>query len=238
MGSIAHELGTPLNSALGYSQLLELEDLSPDARENLTNISIQIQRMIAIIKHYLGRTRDRTSDHRPLLLNTLIANTLHLLNPQFVQHQIAVTATLAEDLPVLHGDSAALQRVLVNLLNNALDAMDKGGQLHISTRFKTPPEIPQPGIQIDLCDTGSGIPPEVLPTIFEPLVTTKAPGKGTGLGLAICQEIVRSHRGTISVESEVGKGTCVHIFLPTISDTETSAPREDNNHEPSSAERA
>lgn len=215
MGSIAHELGTPLNSVIGYSQMLVKENLSPEGRTSLEAISTQTRRMVDIVQHYLGRTRDVARAYTPLNLNTLIENTTHILKPSLVQHHVDVTMTLAESLPLIHGESASLQRVLINIINNAIDAMDDGGQLHFTTRTSQPPETRRPGVIIEVVDTGSGIPPEVLPHIFDPLVTTKAPGKGTGLGLAICQEIVRSHRGKLSISSEVGKGTCVRIFLPT-----------------------
>jgi signal transduction histidine kinase len=215
MGSIAHELGTPLNSVLGYSQLLTQEDLSQEARESLEVITAQTRRMVDIIQHYLGRTRDAARNYQSININTLIENTVHLLKPNFTQHKIEVTISLAKRLPLIHGESAALQRVFINVINNAIDAMDDGGRLQIATRASGPLETTQPGVIIDITDTGSGIPPEVLPHICEPLVTTKAPGKGTGLGLAICQEIVRSHGGALAISSKADKGTCVQIFLPT-----------------------
>jgi signal transduction histidine kinase len=226
MGSIAHELGTPLNSVLGYSQLLAQEDLSQEVRESLEVITVQTRRMADIIQHYLGRIRDAARDYQSINLNTLIEDTVHVLKPSFLQHKVEVTMTLAERLPLIHGESASLQRVLINVINNAIDAMEDGGRLQITTRASAPPETVRSGLIIEVTDTGSGVPPEVLPHIFEPLVTTKAPGKGTGLGLAICQEIVRSHGGTLSISSEVGKGACVKIFLPTEDRARSPAPRE------------
>ena len=228
MGSIAHELGTPLNSVMGYSQMLAQENLSPDARTSLEAISTQTRRMIDIVQHYLGRTRDVARAYQPLNLNTLIESTTHILKPSLLQHRVDVTMTLAEDLPLIHGESASLQRVLINIINNAIDAMDGGGRLHITTRASHPPETRRPGVIVEVVDTGSGIPPEVLPHIFDPLVTTKAPGKGTGLGLAICQEIVRGHRGRLSLSSEVGKGTSVRIFLPTAAHAKNATHSEES----------
>ncbi|MGE0683443.1 MAG: sensor histidine kinase [Candidatus Binatia bacterium] len=214
MGSIAHELGTPLNSVLGYSQLLAQEDLSQEARESLEVITAQTHRMTDIIQHYLGRTRDAGRNYQSIDINTLIENTVHILKPSFLQHKVQMAMTVAEKLPLIHGESASLQRMLINIINNGIDAMEDGGRLQITTRVSAPTEATQPGVIIEVTDTGNGIPPEVLPHIFEPLVTTKAPGKGTGLGLAICQEIVKSHGGALSISSEVGKGTCAQIFLP------------------------
>jgi signal transduction histidine kinase len=140
---------------------------------------------------------------------------LALLAPVFQQHRVQVTTTLAEPLPLLSGDEASLQRVLINLLNNAVDAIAEGGTVTVAARVSAPPETVQPGIVIEIRDSGCGIPPELLPSIFDLFVTTKTPGKGTGLGLMVCQEIIKSHGGSIDISSQVGQGTCVRVFLPT-----------------------
>jgi signal transduction histidine kinase len=214
-GTIAHELGTPLNSVLGYSQLLAQEDLSASAREQVEIIEAQVQRMIKIIQHYLSRTRGSFQRHRPINVNALIRETLTLLAPVFQQHGVQVTTTLAAPLPLLSGDEASLQRVLINLLNNAVDAIDDGGTVTVAARLSVPPETVLPGVVIEVRDSGCGIPPELLPNIFDLFVTTKTSGKGTGLGLMVCQEIIKSHGGTIDISSQVGQGTCVRVFLPT-----------------------
>jgi two-component system NtrC family sensor kinase len=108
---------------------------------------------------------------------------------------------------------------LINLLNNAVDALKKGGTVTIATRLAAESlETTREGVVIEVTDTGRGIPPEALPTVFDLFVTTKEPGKGTGLGLAVCQEIVKSHGGTIQIASKPGEGTCVRVCLP-IDDT-------------------
>jgi signal transduction histidine kinase len=214
-GSIAHELGTPLNSVLGYSQLLTQEALPDSARESVQIIETQVHRMAEIIQHYLSRTRDAARRYQQLHLNTLVQDTLMLLKPTFQQHHLQVTTVLDAALPSLNGDTASLQRVLLNLLNNAVDAMENGGVLTVTTRVSTPPNTAQAGVIVEVADTGPGIPPEVLPHVFDLFMTTKAPGKGTGLGLAICQEIVKSHGGTLALTSEAGRGTRAQIFLPT-----------------------
>jgi PAS domain S-box-containing protein len=225
-GTIAHELGTPLNSVLGYSQLLAQEALSDGARESLHIIESQVHRMIEIIQHYLSRTRRAPQRHHPINLNELVRETLTLLTPIFQQHRVQVTTVLAESLPLLSGDGASLQRVLINLLNNAVDALDEGGTVTVAARASAPPEAPRPGVVIEITDSGCGIPPELLPSIFDLFVTTKTPGKGTGLGLMVCQEIVKSHGGTIDLSSQVGQGTCVRIVLPTAEELSAAAPIE------------
>jgi two-component system sporulation sensor kinase A len=214
-GAIAHELGTPLNSVLGYTQLLVNADLSEEARRRLKIIESQVQRMAEIIKHYLSRTRGAPHTYRPINLNELILETLVQLEIRFQQSHVHVITELSESLPVLNGDGAALQRVMINLLNNALDAMETGGTVTVTTALSEPPESPQPGIIIEVADTGAGVPAELLPKVFNLFVTTKREGRGTGLGLAISQEIVKAHGGSIQLSSQVGEGTCVRIFLPT-----------------------
>jgi len=125
-----------------------------------------------------------------------------------------VTTTLGESLPPLWGDDASLQRVLINVLDNAVDATKEGGLLKIATRARRSSEGDGPGIIVEITDTGAGIPPELLPKIFDLFVTTKPSGKGTGLGLVVCQEIVKAHGGTIEIKSQVEQGTSVRIFLP------------------------
>jgi C4-dicarboxylate-specific signal transduction histidine kinase len=213
-GTIAHELGTPLNSVLGYTQLLAQENLSEGGRRRLTIIETQVQRMGDIIQHYLSRTRGSARKDR-ININELVEETLVLLNPIFQQHGVQVRSSLAKSLPLISGDNASLQRVLINLLDNAVDATQEGGLLKIGTRTSMSSENKAPGVIVEITDTGAGISPELLPKIFDLFVTTKPSGKGTGLGLVVCEEIVKFHGGTIDITSQVGQGTSVRIFLPT-----------------------
>jgi PAS domain S-box-containing protein len=214
-GAIAHELGTPLNSVLGYTQLLASADISEDARRRLKIIESQVQRMAEIIKYYLSRTRGAPHTHRPINLNELVLETLVQLEIRFQQSHVHVMTELSEALPVLNADGTALQRVMINLLNNALDAMETGGTITVTTELTEPPESLRRGIVVEVTDSGAGIPAELLPKVFNLFVTTKGEARGTGLGLAICQEIIRAHGGSIHISSQVGEGTCVRIFLPT-----------------------
>jgi PAS domain S-box-containing protein len=214
-GAIAHELGTPLNSVLGYTQLLVNDEVPEDAKRRLKIIESQAQRMADIIKHYLARTRGIPPTHQPVNLNELVLETLVQLDLRFQQSHVHVATALSESLPLLNGDGASLQRLMINLLNNAIDAMPAGGTVTVTTRPTEPPDSPQRGIVVEVADTGAGIPAELLSKIFNLFVTTKSEGRGTGLGLAICQEVVRAHGGTIHISSQVGEGTCVRVFLPT-----------------------
>jgi len=226
-GTIAHDLGTPLNSVLGYAQLLSQENLTERARRRLSIIETQINRMGEIIQHYLLQTRG-TAPKRGVLINDLVRDTLTLLLPVFVERAIEVTSNCSGAAPVIYGNSDSIQRVLINLLDNAMYACEKGGAIHISTKACSPAPKPE-GVLIEISDTGAGIAPELLPKIFDLFVTTKPPGRGTGLGLVICQEIVRAHGGTIAVESSVGRGTLVTIYLPVDARRPTALGTEEND---------
>ena len=224
-GTIAHELGTPLNSVLGYTQLLAQEQLSESARRRLNIIETQVQRMEGIIQHYLSHTRG-SPRRREIAIKDLVGETLLLLDPIFQQSGVQVTTDLAEPLPMLWGDDASLQRVLINLLDNAVNASKEGGKVKVAARAISA-DAKHPGIQIKITDDGAGIPPELLPKIFDLFVTTKRSGKGTGLGLAVCQEIVKAHGGTINIKSEVGTGTSVRIYLPIDEKSAEAGPSEE-----------
>jgi signal transduction histidine kinase len=214
--TMAHELGTPLNSVLGYSQLLAREALSEDARESVRIIEAEVRRMAEIIQFYLSHTRAAPRPAALIDLNELIRETLRLLAPVFHQHKIHVTMALTAAVPWLRADRGSLQRVFLNLLNNAVDAMQDGETVTVTTRVQTPPGGGRVGVVVEIVDTGTGIPAELLSKVFDLFITTKPPGKGMGLGLAICQEIVKGHGGIIDLTSQVGKGACVRIVLPII----------------------
>jgi len=218
-GMIAHELGTPLNTMLGHSQFLGEEELTEGGRRRLKTIQKQIQRMVNTVQYYLSRTRISQPARSQVNVNELVLETLELLKPVFEQHELEVNTTLAESLAPLPANRGSLQRVLINLLNNAVDALKDGGTVTITTRAAAEsPETSKEGVVIEVTDTGAGIPPEMLPEVFDLFLTTKESGKGTGLGLAVCQEIVKSHGGTIQITSKLGEGTYVRVFLP-IDDT-------------------
>ncbi|MGH7927856.1 MAG: ATP-binding protein, partial [Candidatus Binatia bacterium] len=216
-GAIAHELGTPLNSVLGYTQLLGQEEIPEKARRHLKTITSQVQRMTGIVQYYLDRTRGSTSKRSQINLNDLIRETLLLLQSVFKEKGVRIVTELDESLPSVNAHAGSLQRVLVNLLNNAAASIREDGTITIITRTAQVSEQHRPGINIEIRDTGSGIPADLLPRVFDLFTTTKSHANGTGLGLAVCQEIVKGHGGKIAISSQVEKGTTVKIFLPTLS---------------------
>ena len=159
---------------------------------------------------------------RPVCLNEIVQVSAELLGRVIGEH-IRFNIRLADGLPAVDADAAMIDQVITNLAINSRDAMPRGGSLTISTSavnvsaadVLANPES-RPGRAIELCvsDTGNGIRAENLARIFEPFFTTKEVGKGTGLGLAVVHGIVRQHRGWITVESELGKGTTFRVVLP------------------------
>src|SRR5206468_3507090 len=132
--TIAHELGTPLNSVLGYTQLLLREDLPAEQASKLAVIESQVQRMIETIRSVLGRTRDREIGRRPVALAPLVAEALALVATRLAGRELMLRHELALDLPPVTGDAAALRQVLINLLANAIDATEPPGEIVVGAR--------------------------------------------------------------------------------------------------------
>jgi signal transduction histidine kinase len=206
--SVAHQVGTPLNLVSGYVQLLRAKqaDGSPDA-ERLRTIQEQIARVTAIVQALLERTRRPALTLIPLAPGVLLEGLAELVRPFLVGRGIELQVEVAPGLPVVGVDRVQLEQALLNLVSNAADAMPDGGRLSLAAR----PD--GDGVALVVSDTGEGIPPEDLPRVFDPLYTTKPPGKGTGLGLPILREIVEAHGGSVRLESRAGAGTSAVVCL-------------------------
>jgi two-component system, NtrC family, sensor kinase len=210
--AIAHELGTPLNSVLGYTQLLAREVTSEDGREKLSIIESQVRIMSQAIRNALDQTRAPSVERRPVAVAELIDETLALLAPALSAKRIAVERRLENAPAVIAADPRGLQQILLNVLTNAVDALDPGG--HISVQADTHQSNGgPPGLRLRITDDGKGIAPQDLEHIFQPFFTTKEIGRGTGLGLTITQDIARAHGGTVRVDSRLGGGTTVEITI-------------------------
>ena len=212
--TIAHELGTPLNSVLGYTQLLLRESPPLPQAAKLSIIESQVARMIETIRSVLDRTRNRHVPKAPVAVGPLIQEALGLVSSRLGNRGLtAVTDGLPAVLPAVPGDAIGLRQVLLNLLNNAIDATDPNGIVSVSAGVVADDGGPRQ-LEIRVIDTGRGMGPEEVRRVFEPFYTTKAPGRGTGLGLSIVDHIVRAHGGRVVVESQLGLGTTMRLRLP------------------------
>jgi len=210
---VAHEINTPLAVISSYAQMLT-KQLKGDQRLSpvLEKITQQSFRAAEIANGLLNFSRTSTTEMRATNLNTVIRDTLSLLEHQFKTAQIDLDLELANELPEINGNPGKLQQVFLNLLLNAKDAMPGGGRLHVST-------LVNGHVEAIVRDSGSGIAPEHLKRIYDPFFTTKtipkADGKrGTGLGLSVSYGIIQEHAGKIHVESSVGSGTTFHLEFP------------------------
>jgi two-component system NtrC family sensor kinase len=216
--NVAHELNNPLQGIVTYSHLL-LEELPKNdpARDSLEKIVTQANRSRDIIRGLLDFSRQRKPDKTLCDVNDVMKECVSLLEKQALFHNIQITMTLDENLPSTIIDPSQIERVFINMIINAADAMEGNGKLSLTTRVDPSDHF----IEVEFKDTGHGIAKENMERIFDPFFTTKDTGRGVGLGLAISFGIVKEHNGTISVESEVGKGTTFLVRLPVTKDEES-----------------
>jgi len=207
---VAHELNNPLGTILLFSDLLHKEMAEDDPRRaDLRRIIDETRRCKIIVADLLNFARQQEVLAQETDLNRLLEQALEAVQHQPTFGGVHIVRQLAGELPLLEADPAQLQQVFVNLLNNAAEAMPDGGTITVTTR---PGE--DASLQACIADTGCGIPRENLGRMFTPFFTTKAPGGGMGLGLSIVYGIIKMHRGQITVESEVGRGTTFTVTLP------------------------
>jgi signal transduction histidine kinase len=211
--TIAHEVNNPMEAIKNAIYLLS-DSVKRDAQPVYEILKAETERVARIVRQMLGLYRNN-EQVKPINVNTLVEDTILLLNRQLQRSNVEVVTDLG-DLPDAVVAADQLRQVLSNLVINAKDSMAEGGTLHIRTRHvRSSREFPLGSIRILVADTGTGIPPDMLSSIFEPFVTTKGE-KGTGLGLWIVRGIIGNHGGKISVRSKVGKGTVFKIELPAV----------------------
>ncbi|MFA5903656.1 MAG: ATP-binding protein [Desulfobacula sp.] len=218
---IAHEINNPVAIMVEEAGWIEdlLEDEELKATENLTEfkralkqINTQGKRCKEITHKLLSFARKTDSTINDVEVNDAIREMVSLTAQMARYNNVIIETRLEESLPFIRISPSELQQVMLNLINNAIDAMEKtGGTITIETRKS---KIEHNHIAISIEDTGPGIPKENLDRIFNPFFTTKAVGKGTGLGLSICYGLVQKMGGKIEVSSQVGVGTQFRIFIP------------------------
>lgn len=212
---VAHELNNPLTTVTGFSELV-LEELPEgfEQRPDLELILREAKRARQVVRRLLDFSRQSESVRDRADMNEVVEDVVALIRHLARTGGVESHLELSGELPPVHMDSNQMKQVLLNLVHNALHAMPAGGDLTIRTR----PEARDhhPGVYLEICDTGGGIPEHHLGRIFEPFFTTKPTGTGTGLGLAISYGIVSDHGGVIEVESEEGEGSCFSIWMPAV----------------------
>jgi len=216
---VAHELNQPLMVIRALSQSLLLDPMVPPARaKDLALIEKNTERMARIIAHLRSFSRQSQMESQAVDLHEVLENALALVRDPLDKASIKVRRQYEGACPRIIGDANQLEQAFLNLITNAIDAMEAQdeGTLSVGTRSRHSAGNGDRSstVEITITDTGPGIPPEHLPRIFDPFFTTKPPGRGTGLGLSICYGIVKDHGGTIHVESRPGEGTRFTLVFP------------------------
>jgi signal transduction histidine kinase/CheY-like chemotaxis protein len=225
ISTVAHELNNPLGTILSWSERLQEQPLDATSKRGLDAIIAATERASRIVKNLLTFARPRSSTRAMIDLNHVVRETLELRSEEQIASQIEVITALAAGLPPVFADAHRIQQVLLNLMNNAEQAMVAGrgrGALVVRTWHDGGANT----VSFEVSDDGPGLAPEIKGKIFDAFFTTKAAGEGTGLGLAVTYNIVKDHGGRIRVESEPGHGASFVVELPvTAGDPATSQPR-------------
>lgn len=223
VSSTTHEFNNILMTIINYAQLGMRHKDEPTRDKAFEKILAAGQRAAKVTNAVLGTARNRSATFEATSLAQLIDETLMLLEAELRKYRVRVEKLVA-DVPAVWANGNQIQQVLLNLLINARQAMASGGTIIIRLEYDAANDM----VDLMVRDTGSGIPADKLPRIFDPYFTTKSgpdeSGKGgTGLGLSSARTIIESHRGRIRVESTVGKGTAFTIKLPVAKKTPQQA---------------
>jgi PAS domain S-box-containing protein len=213
ISGIAHELNNKLAPVVACAELLEGSQLGLKDRQRVQMIAGSAAEAKRIVEGLLNFARQETPRRKPVDLNAVAEHVLALPTYRFKQWKVELVRDLAPGIPATMADPDQLERVLMNLVNNACQAMEEtGGRLRVATKRQ------RGQLAIEVEDSGPGITPKNLPRIFDPFFSTKSLGKGTGLGLSLCHGIVKQHGGEIEVESEAGR-TLFRVRLPHVPPT-------------------
>ena len=212
---LAHEIRNPLGSVELFASLL-VQELSGDSKRWAENIRIGTRSLNTIVSNMLHFANPISPVFCTVDLHSIIQEILRFTDPIMSQREAEVKTALAADNPLIVADPEMIKQMLLNLIFNAMKAMPSRGSLTIGTRSVdiSGGDRPTPGVELQIQDTGIGIPPENLGRIFDPFFTTNK--KGTGLGLSVVHQIVERHSGCISVKSEVNQGTTFTIALKNV----------------------
>ncbi len=216
VGGIAHEINNPVGIILMRTTSLmreaKQEDCPGDILDDIEVIKRQCEKVAQITSGLLAFSRQSPYEPREADANRTIRSSIGLVENMMKSRGIKCELDLGDDLPIVTLDPTRIEQVLLNLYNNAMDAMPDGGILRVASARIA--ESNKAMIRIRVSDTGVGIPRENLDRLFDPFFTTKEVGKGTGLGLAISYGIVQEHGGRLEAEGQMGEGATFTLFLP------------------------
>lgn len=207
--NMAHQIGTPLNLISTHVQLL-IQSTPPEADSigRLRAIQDQVAKVTAVVRAALDSSRAPAIPRERADLGVLVRRVCQMAGPMLDDAGVQIEVMTPDQSVELVTDPVQFELALLNLITNGIDAMVSGGKLTVRL------EPVNDRLRLEIEDTGSGIPPELLARIFDPWVTTKPHGKGSGLGLSIARQVIASHGGTIRVDSRAGKGALFTIDLP------------------------
>ena len=215
--SVAHEVRSPISAIQGFTELLE-DDMDDDdpGQEYIADIKSEVKILNAKVTDFMDFARPLEVELFPLDVAEVLESALVSIDKEAADSNVGIVTNFGSDLSTIQGDFARLRGLFINLIRNAIQAMDNGGGLIISASFShrstQNPGAERSFVEVRIEDTGFGMDPGVQEHAFDPFFTTK--GTGTGLGLAIVKKIVDAHNGKIELESEVGQGTTVKVLLP------------------------
>ncbi len=224
---VAHELNNPLSVILGFAQSLKHQYPSPESlHASLITMEREALRCKRLVQDLLNFSRLPRPGKVLENLVQVLEGALSLAETQARLQHVELIRDFPESVPSIYLDRHRIQQMVINLCTNAMDAMPKGGRLIVRISLASMPKEP-PHIEIQVQDTGTGIPPAIRDRIFEPFFTTKELGKGTGLGLSLVRDVVNEHGGRLDVSSELGHGATFTIRLP--ANTRFVSPPPDGN---------
>jgi signal transduction histidine kinase len=212
---LAHEIRNPLVAIRTFTQLLPERYEDAEFREGFQGLALkEVDRICGLINDLLSFARPSKPKVAPENINDVVDNIARILESQAKEKSVEVVRKFGDDLPKVWIDREQMKQVFMNLILNAIQAMKEGGSVVLSTRLsaKKDTEVIREYVQVEIEDTGIGIPPENLEQIFDPFFTSK--DEGSGLGLAVSHQIVQEHGGFITVKSTVGKGTSFLVNVP------------------------
>ena len=235
-GGIAHDFNNILSAIIGYSELAIMQTGDPKTKKSIEAIMKAGRRATELVSQILAFSRQKEQEYKPVQVRLIAKEVVKLLRAS-IPATIEIRQYIASDSLVL-ADPTQIHQMIMNLCTNANHAMEeKGGVLTIELNDVVLDEnftLAQPGmkpgkyLKLSVSDTGCGMSQEVMERIFDPFFTTKPPGKGTGMGLSVLHGIIKSYRGTVTVESQLGKGTTFCVYIPVY--RKQSAPQKIEDH--------